>query len=278
MFILLLRSFSSSHQDRLQAAVAGATSEDGLHIDDVLRKLTDSEQAESALKVDEIESRAFEFYSHVSSVKRVEADEDYDSGDDEEVDSHKVTLQDIATTQRNDRMSSYLINYIKSNGKALPCDELEIMWMLRLVPHYLLSAEGILVKLKPDVTLGDAKLPCRPAIHVPPGLRSKVIRLAHEEKGHAGSKRTYRAIKDRFDWAGMQSDIARYLSTCGPCQRNAAATSTESNDSWTLDSGPMWSKGVHGCATFETCGCQGHRIHADGCWCVFEVCHWSAIG
>ena len=55
------------------------------------------------------------------------------------------------------------------------------------------------MKLKPDATLGDAKLPCKPAMHVPPGLRGKVIKLAHEEKGHAGNKRTYWAIKERFD-------------------------------------------------------------------------------
>jgi hypothetical protein len=217
--------YKDSHQDRLQAAVAGATSEDGLHVDDVLQKLTDKEQTESALKVDEIESRAFEFYSHISSVKRVEADDDYDSDDEDETDSQRVTLQDMATAQRNDRVSSQLINYLKSNGKVLPCDELEIMCMLRLAPQYALSTEGILVKLRPDATLGDAKLPCKPAIHVPPGLRGKVIRLAHEEKGHAGNKRTYWAIKERFDWTGMQADTTRYLSTCGPCQRNAAAPS-----------------------------------------------------
>jgi hypothetical protein len=180
--------YPNGYQERLQTAVSEARSEAGEGIDAVLSKLADREQEESLLKVDEIESRAFNFYSQIAGVKSIEPDDDYADEDEAEEDGHKITLNDIIDAQKGDRQSQQLIKYIKSNGTKLPKDELEIMWILRMAPQYSLSDEGVLLKLRPDATLGEARLPCKPAIHVPPSLKSKVIRLTHEERGHAAEQ------------------------------------------------------------------------------------------
>ena len=70
--------YPNGYQERLQTAVSEARSEAGEGIDAVLSKLADREQEESLLKVDEIESRAFNFYSQIAGVRSIEPDDDYD--------------------------------------------------------------------------------------------------------------------------------------------------------------------------------------------------------
>ena len=52
-------------------------------------------------------------------------------------------------------------------------------------------------------------------------LRTKAISLCHDTPvaGHFGRERTLQAVRRRFEWVGMASEIERYVASCDVCQR-----------------------------------------------------------
>src|SRR6185436_15830859 len=46
----------------------------------------------------------------------------------------------------------------------------------------------------------------------------EIIRSIHES-GHAGIHNTVNKIKERYWWPGIHKDIAKFISTCDPCQK-----------------------------------------------------------
>ncbi|KAK7474087.1 hypothetical protein BaRGS_00034693 [Batillaria attramentaria] len=57
-------------------------------------------------------------------------------------------------------------------------------------------------------------------IVVPTSLRQGVLRLSHDVPmaGHLGVKKTQDRLWNSFYWPGMESDIRRYVASCGACQ------------------------------------------------------------
>ena len=55
-------------------------------------------------------------------------------------------------------------------------------------------------------------------LYVPDGIRGQIARLVHNELGHAGENRTYQAIRGRFYWPGLYTDVTAYIKRCGTCQ------------------------------------------------------------
>jgi hypothetical protein len=57
------------------------------------------------------------------------------------------------------------------------------------------------------------------------GVREALFRLAHDNLGHFGSPKTYKALRDSFYWPKMRRDLEEgYIPGCADCQRNKART------------------------------------------------------
>jgi hypothetical protein len=54
------------------------------------------------------------------------------------------------------------------------------------------------------------------------GVRTALLSECHDSVtgGHFGRDKTLAAVKQRFEWDGMASDVERYVATCDACQRN----------------------------------------------------------
>jgi hypothetical protein len=57
---------------------------------------------------------------------------------------------------------------------------------------------------------------------VPETERNEVLREVHDgphESAHAGWERTLAALRERFYWPSMRTDVIKYVRTCDPCQK-----------------------------------------------------------
>lgn len=57
-------------------------------------------------------------------------------------------------------------------------------------------------------------------IVLPSKFRKSVLRLAHDESGHWGVKKTYDRVLRHFFWPRLKKDVAAYIKTCHTCQLN----------------------------------------------------------
>jgi hypothetical protein len=73
---------------------------------------------------------------------------------------------------------------------------------------YQLDVHGYLVK--------DSRLV------VPESLRTQLIDAAHcpLTSAHPGSSKTYRILRERYFWPGMEDDISRFIANCHACRRS----------------------------------------------------------
>lgn len=55
-------------------------------------------------------------------------------------------------------------------------------------------------------------------IVVPVKFRESVLKLAHDESGHWGVKKTYNRVLRHFFWPRLKRDVASHLKTCHTCQ------------------------------------------------------------
>ena len=53
---------------------------------------------------------------------------------------------------------------------------------------------------------------------VPQTFRNKVLRVAHDDSGHTGVRKTYDRIIRAFYWPKLKRDVASYIRTCHTCQ------------------------------------------------------------
>ena len=111
-------------------------------------------------------------------------------------------------------------------------DEIETLAVMLSAPFYAIE-QGILVRItkskrlvpKPGET-GTTYGPPLKHVHVPPGIRARVIHAVHEELGHAGRDSTYSSIKQRFDWPTMYRDTVELVKHCANCQFHAGKALT----------------------------------------------------
>jgi len=55
---------------------------------------------------------------------------------------------------------------------------------------------------------------------VPPSLREKLLKLAHENSGHSGVSKIIKLISPLYYWPGIIQDISNYVKHCEICQLN----------------------------------------------------------
>uniref|UniRef100_A0A8P4GQ49 Gypsy retrotransposon integrase-like protein 1 n=1 Tax=Dicentrarchus labrax TaxID=13489 RepID=A0A8P4GQ49_DICLA len=55
-------------------------------------------------------------------------------------------------------------------------------------------------------------------IVLPVALRQSVLKVAHDESGHSGVKKTYDQILRHFFWPCMRRDVSAFIKTCHTCQ------------------------------------------------------------
>ena len=56
-----------------------------------------------------------------------------------------------------------------------------------------------------------------PRLVLPPSVRLRVIRRAHEEVGHQGMRKTLDRIQEAYKWPGMRKEVYVALSKCAKC-------------------------------------------------------------
>jgi hypothetical protein len=141
-------------------------------------------EIDNHLSGDEHESRIMDFYDMVASVQNLD-------------------MSDIKESQQTDRFSTHMREYLLNS--ALPSDEIETLAVMLSAPFYAIE-QGILVRITKGKRLaprpGEAGIAYGPPlkrVHVPPGVRARVIHAVHEELGHAGRDSTYRTINPRID-------------------------------------------------------------------------------
>jgi hypothetical protein len=54
------------------------------------------------------------------------------------------------------------------------------------------------------------------------GLKKKILTTVHDSPlaGHQGFFKTYKQIRERFSWKGLNQDVMRHISECVTCQQN----------------------------------------------------------
>ncbi|XP_058869672.1 uncharacterized protein LOC131720990 [Acipenser ruthenus] len=85
-------------------------------------------------------------------------------------------------------------------------------------PHFVVEGH-LLYRVNPAPGTGQ---PVK-QLMVPPSCRPEVMRLAHDVPfaGHLGVDKTRDRILTRFYWAGLYTEVAKYVATCPECQRVA---------------------------------------------------------
>lgn len=53
---------------------------------------------------------------------------------------------------------------------------------------------------------------------VPEAFRTRVLKVAHDQGGHFGVRKTYLAVLKHFFWPRMRKDVAAYIRSCHVCQ------------------------------------------------------------
>ena len=108
-------------------------------------------------------------------------------------------------------------------NNTLPNDEIETLAVMLSAPFYAIE-QGNLVRITKGKCLtpkagktGVIYGPPLKRVHVPPGVRARVIHAVHEELGHAGRDSTYITIKQRFDWPTMYRDTIEIVKHCANC-------------------------------------------------------------
>ena len=64
---------------------------------------------------------------------------------------------------------------------------------------------------------------------LPEKLRQSVLKVAHNESGHAGVRKTYNRLLRLFFWPRMKRDVSAFIKTCHTCQHETSMTLKQSS-------------------------------------------------
>ena len=127
-------------------------------------------ELDNHLSGDEHESRIMDFYDMVASVQ-------------------SLSMSDIKESQQTDRFGTHMREYLLNS--TLPSDEIETLAVMLSAPFYAVE-EGVLIRITKGKRLapkpGETCVTCGPPlkrVHVPPGIRARVIHAVHEELARA---------------------------------------------------------------------------------------------
>ena len=222
-----------SSQRRIAHAVAALERQEGKSIDEMFAELTDSaKDTMNSRSGDDHESSLWEFYDMIATTSAAEVDSDYDEdSDSESPDDHSTTgplsIESIRAAQNTDRFARQMSTHLSSACQSIPADEMEATKVLTAAPFFVLQ-DGLLYRLEKPRSFKKDKLTrvalngnLQRLLYIPEGIRGQVIRLVHNELGHAGELRTFQAIRARFYWPVMYTDTCTYIKRCGTCQLHA---------------------------------------------------------
>ena len=110
-------------------------------------------------------------------------------------------LQNISTAQRVDSKLSKIIAQLTEEPLSVADYHLE---------------DDILYHVSKPVRFDTTQ---RLQLVIPSKYVGHLIKILHEEAGHAGLDKTYDRVRTRYFWENMYKDIATYLNKCDVCQR-----------------------------------------------------------
>ena len=137
------------------------------------------------------------------------------------------SLHSIELAQQQDRFSAQMSANLQSGRSTIPTDEMEARQVPIEAPFYMMQ-DGMLYRLEKPKSFKTDKMTrveltseLQKLLYIPQGMRGRVLRLEHEELGHAGETRSYRDLRARFYWPATYADTAKYIQNCGTCQLHA---------------------------------------------------------
>ena len=155
----------------------------------------------------------------------IKAEADYQSLDatqhlSEILQINKPTLQDL---QQTDPVLQKYINYLK-NGTLSDDDKIARTVVLESADYVL--DQGILYHLYYPRGKGHKIDRVLKQLVIPETLKHEVLLSYHDAvtADHQGIERTYHAIRLKYFWKNMYSDIQIYIKTCEDCQQSKRAT------------------------------------------------------
>ena len=129
-----------------------------------------------------------------------------------------VTADDLKTQQREDPNFKPIFTYLEDS--QVPEDRNEANRIVAEAQYYVIE-NGILYHLYQPRRKGHKWTDVKKQLAVPTNMRDNVLKSYHDalSGGHQGQERTYEAIRLKYFWPKMYSDIQTYVKTCEQCQQ-----------------------------------------------------------
>lgn len=152
--------------------------------------------------------------SPVSAVTRAQAKSATDLGVNVPVPTESVVLPALPVTVSKEDW----VNALKGDKTLLSLQEqvVSVAQIQDLAQGYF-EQDSILVR-KWSGCDGDVMLPPTFQLVVPEAFRSHVLKVAHDQSGHFGVRKTYLCALKHFFWPRMKRDVALYIRSCHVCQ------------------------------------------------------------
>ena len=225
--------------------------QEGRTTDQIFEEMMGNGDTKNARSGDEHESTLWDFYDLIATTSAAEheIDSDYDSDSDDLVTSvHEapaampedpkpstpasteigpLSIGSILKAQQLDRFSKQMAAHLRSACQSISADEMEAMKILTAAPFFIMQDDLLYILEKPRSFKQDKMTrvaltgDLQRLLYIPEGIRGQIVRLVHNELGHAGELRTFQAIKARFYWPVMHTDVCNYIKRCGTCQLHA---------------------------------------------------------
>ena len=129
-----------------------------------------------------------------------------------------ISSADLKNEQREDPDFKSIIDYLVE--KQVPDNRNEANRIVAEAQYYIIE-DGILFHLYQPRSKGHKWTDVKKQLAIPRKLRDNVLKSYHDalSGGHQGQERTYEAIRMKYFWPKMYSDIQTYVKTCIPCQQ-----------------------------------------------------------
>ena len=129
-----------------------------------------------------------------------------------------ISSPDLKNEQREDPDFKSIIDYLIE--KQVPDNRNEANRIVAEAQYYIIE-DDILFHLYQPRSKGHKWTDVRKQLAIPRMLRDNVLKSYHDalSGGHQGQERTYEAIRMKYFWPKMYSDIQTYVKTCIPCQQ-----------------------------------------------------------
>ena len=129
-----------------------------------------------------------------------------------------ISSADLKNEQREDPDFKSIIDYLVE--KQVPDNRNEANRIVAEAQYYIIE-DGILFHLYQPRSKGHKWTDVKKQLAIPRKLRDNVLKSYHVALfgGHQGQERTYEAIRMKYFWPKMYSDIQTYVKTCIPCQQ-----------------------------------------------------------